>query len=97
MYATLEQRRDAREAVESLGKFEGESPMVPILYSLVSDGFADESVPYGDSVYDRVGRWILWTTSQGFVTGARYDTQAEAAKTMGEMEAYVALALALDE
>ena len=81
MYGTLEQRRDARETVEHPGKFERESPMVPILWDLILDGGMDEDA--GDATEGigyaaRVGRWIISLSTDGFVTGCRYRTLDEA-------------------
>ena len=80
-YATLEQRREARETVARPGKFEHESPMVPILWDLCLDGFEDDSA--GDATdgigfMARIGRWILFLDTDGFVTGRRLRTVAPA-------------------
>lgn len=79
-YATLEQRRDARETVSHPGKFEGESPMTPILYDISIDGGADEYA--GDcqtsGLAERIGKWIMFTTTDGFVSARRFSTVAEA-------------------
>ena len=77
MYATLQQRRDAREAVSHPGKFESEDAMVPILYAITMDGFEDDYADFGTDGYvdhyARVGRWILHTSDSGFVSGTRFD------------------------
>ena len=77
-YATLEQRREAREAVRRPGKFESESPMVPILWDIVLDGFADRH----DGSIARVGRWLVWQTEVGFVYGRRMASVEEAEATI---------------
>lgn len=79
VYGMQEQRREAREAVRHRGMFEGESPMVPILYDIILNGFDDGMAVDGEESYTRVGRWILWESSQGFVHGVRYPTREQAA------------------
>ena len=83
---TMLERRDARETVAHPGKFEREHPMVPILYGIVMNGFADDTESVGPHIYDLVGRWILWEEpwydSQGFVSGIRYDTRDAAQAAM---------------
>ena len=79
---TMLERRDARETVAHPGKFEREHPMVPILYGIVMNGFADDTESVGPHIYDLVGRWILWYDSQGFVSGIRYDTRDAAQAAM---------------
>lgn len=79
-YATIEQRREAREAVSHPGKFEGESPMVPILAEIVMSGCADEECDDSDSAsYALVGRWIVLFDEQGSVRGQRFESRDEAA------------------
>ena len=78
-YATLEQRQEAREMVAHFGKFEGESPMTPILYDMAQDGVADDYDCTEDGTcYDRIGRWIIWNDSQGFIYSRKFATIAEA-------------------
>ena len=76
-YATLEQRREAREAVEGPGKFEGEPAITAILYGMALDSCADEEE--GDSCDGpgyiwRIGRWMVEESPSGFVSSRRYDT-----------------------
>ena len=75
-YATLTQRQEARELVASPGKFENESPMVPILYAITLDGCADSETGDQETIgyWMRVGRWVLLADSQGFVTGRKFPT-----------------------
>lgn len=80
MAITLDQRREAREAVAHPGKFEGEPAIVPLLWGVVLDGGADEECDDSDgSTYCLIGRWVLLGDSQGFVHGKRHDS-ADAAR-----------------
>ncbi len=72
MYATLEQRREARAAVSHPGRFEGERPIAVIIDAIVMDGFADDSAAGMDWMEYRVGRWTLLQDSQGFIGVTRY-------------------------
>ena len=86
-YATLEQRQEAREMVAHSGKFEGESPIVPIIHDIVMNGFADAEADDGDiASYSLVGRWILMHDDQGFVRGRRYDSRETAAAIFVRIE-----------
>ena len=79
MYGTLDARREARESVAHPGKFEGESPMVPILWDMVLDSCEDESegdATEGIGFMARIGRWILFLGTDGFVSGTRFRTVA---------------------
>jgi hypothetical protein len=80
---TLAQRQDARAAVSGPGKFEGEHPMVPILYERTLSGWEDEWADFGSdgfvSYYSRIGRWVLYHDDQGFIYGYRFDSVADAA------------------
>ena len=75
-YATLEQRLEAREAVAHPGKFEGEPPIVPILWAIAMDGFADSE----DGPYFQIGRWIVWEGDTGFVYASRFASADDAAE-----------------
>jgi hypothetical protein len=78
-------RRGAREAIQGPGKFEGEGPMTPLLYSLSLNGWADEIETFGDGAsIERLGRWTLVSDSQGFVYGQRHDDEAAAQKLITE-------------
>ena len=77
-YATLERRREAREAVEGPGKFEGEPAITAILYAISLDGGADEIAGDVETIgyCERFGRYVLMTDSQGFVVSRRFRTVA---------------------
>jgi hypothetical protein len=80
-YASLEQRREARETVSHHGKFEGESPITPILWEMVLDSCADEEDGNscdGPMYAARIGRWIVSESTSGFVSSSRYATVQEA-------------------
>lgn len=71
-------REQARADVARPGKFEGEHPMVPILWDVFLMGGADED----DGELVRIGRWTLRENDQGFVIGARHPTVADAEAVM---------------
>jgi hypothetical protein len=76
MYATLEQRREAREAVSHPGKFEAEPPITAILYDMSLDGGGDDLTSDGDGYWvERFGKRLLEGTSQGFVTSERFASE----------------------
>lgn len=78
-YGNLEARREAREAVSGPGKFEGETPMTAILYSLSLSGFADDSESDDGGFWaDRIGRYVIEGDPQGFVTSVRFASESEA-------------------
>jgi hypothetical protein len=73
------------------GKFEGNSDraLCVALYEMVMQGFTDESagsVEYG-LAGDRIGRFILWHDSQGFVTCERFDSEGIAASALADATA----------
>lgn len=71
-YGTLEQRREARDAVAHPGRFEGESPMAVIIDDIVMDGFHDD-VAFGQDWSEyRVGRYTLLADSSGFIGVTRH-------------------------
>ncbi len=71
-------RTEARELVARPGKFEGESPMVPLLWECFMLGGADDD--NGELV--RLGRWTLRETDQGFVIGQKHPSEALAVEVM---------------
>ena len=80
---TLQERiNEAREAVESPGKFENESPMAYILWDMVLNGYSDDDVSAGDQSFARIGRRVVTESSGGFVYYDKYDTEAEAITAM---------------
>lgn len=69
------------------GKFEGEGPMTAYVYELVMGGDRgddEDCSASGDSAV-RFGRRILFEDSRGFVSLAKYDTEAEAIGTMSAL------------
>ena len=92
-YATLEARRDARDAVSHPGKFEGQNPMVPILDAISLDGGEDDYANLcGDSYvnyYSRIGKWIVHTDDAGFVSGTRFDTLNDATSEIERLRAEI--------
>lgn len=88
---TLAQRRAARESVAQPGQFEGQSPMVPILNDLNLDGAEDDSVSFGGDgyvdYYYQLGRWVVHVGDQGFISGSRKGSRAEADAVMANLHA----------
>ena len=92
MYATLEQRREARAAVASPGRFEGEAPIAVIINAIVMDGLVDD-VAYGqDWTEYRVGRYTLLHDSQGFIGVTRHATTDKAQAVINETNDRIASA-----
>ena len=88
-YASITQRREAREAVSHPGKFEGESPITPILYEMALDGECDEET--GDSCDGpayvwRIGRYLLEESTYGFVSSRAFDSVEEAHERFARFE-----------
>lgn len=73
---------DTREAVRSLGCFEGAHPMAPFLWErIVMEGCEDEdwSDGGGGEYVARFGRWIITQSSVGFIDAYKCST-VEAAR-----------------
>jgi len=85
---TMEQRREARDAVRHPGRFEGQSPMVPLLYDLSLNGIEDDWDSFGEDGYVdywyQLGRWTVHVNDQGFISGVRHKSREDAS---AEMEA----------
>lgn len=84
-------RHQAREEVQApfnryalpynLSDGRAHAAMAPILWGVVMDGVADaEFVGSDGTAYAVVGRWIVWTTDQGFVHCTRFASHADAAE-----------------
>lgn len=80
-------RDKARELVARAGKFEGERPIVPILWDLVVDGSADEEIYAIDTLFARVGRWVVWENGMGFVQAIRRRSAPEASEFLEALTA----------
>lgn len=80
---SLDCRREARDAVRHMGKFEGESPLTPILWQMYLDGATDEDCGH----IIRIGRWTLTQDDQGFVYGMRHATADDAEDFVADCEA----------
>lgn len=81
-------RQDARERVAHPGKFEGEDPMVAIIYDISLDGGADaETSVYGLGWACAVGRWTLYESDNGFVYGNRWPSANAAVEAIEAQDA----------
>jgi hypothetical protein len=66
-------KEEARELVKGPGKFEGEHPMVPILWEIFLNGLHDDD----DGSVIAIGKWRLQEDSNGFVYGWKVEGNDE--------------------
>ena len=78
-----------KEMVSYPGRLENEHPMVAYIdtHDLYDETDGDVESPTG--WFGQAGKWIITVNSQGFVTGHKFTTLAQAADEMAQlMDAY---------